>query len=433
MTGTALADLDELVLHCRDERARSYIAEAVACYRGGAYRAAIVATWVAVCFDIIDKLRELTLAGDKAAEQIVVDIENTRQKNDMMRALTLERELLKMARDKFELLSHVEYIDLKRLQQDRNRCAHPSLISEEEPFAPSGELARLHIYSAVTHLLRHAPVQGKYALDRLLREVGSDYFPNEENDATTSLSSGPLKRPRESLVRNFAIVLVKQFLEAATEWKQRLRAKAALGAVKALHNGHFETTLKDKLPALIRAVDDAELHLSTRFICAFPECWALLPTDVRNRLVGFVENLPSEDLSEIDVLLKADPFKAEATRRAALITREEFRTLVLFELPEALVERAIDLYLSSRHFADANDFAKTLAPYLGDFNAQQQERLLLGVSGNGEVLHSFELGGVITSFRKAGKVSPDKFETLLKNHGLEKFVQEPNEVQRNKG
>ena len=66
-----LADLDELILRCRDERARSYIAEAVGCYRATAYRSAIVATWAAVCYDILDKLRELALAGDKGAEEVL--------------------------------------------------------------------------------------------------------------------------------------------------------------------------------------------------------------------------------------------------------------------------------------------------------------------------------------------------------------------------
>ena len=58
-----LADLDELILSCRSAAARGYMAEAVACYRAGAQRASIVATWTAVLFDFIDKLRELRWLG----------------------------------------------------------------------------------------------------------------------------------------------------------------------------------------------------------------------------------------------------------------------------------------------------------------------------------------------------------------------------------
>lgn len=118
---TALVDLDELVLLCRDDKARLCIVEAVACYRSGAYRSAIVATWIAVCYDIIDKLRELALSGDKNAEQHIEKIERARAANDFAHALILERDLLKIARDQFELISHLEHIDLSRLQEDLRR------------------------------------------------------------------------------------------------------------------------------------------------------------------------------------------------------------------------------------------------------------------------------------------------------------------------
>jgi len=69
MVAQGLIDLDELVLRCRDEHARSYIAEAVACYKAGAFRASIVATWIAVVLDILHKLRELELTGNGAAKE----------------------------------------------------------------------------------------------------------------------------------------------------------------------------------------------------------------------------------------------------------------------------------------------------------------------------------------------------------------------------
>ena len=81
---SSFADLDELVLNCRDHRAKNYITEAVASYRAGAYRATIVATWIAICFDIIEKIRELALAGDIQAENLAKEIEDSRVKNDQI-------------------------------------------------------------------------------------------------------------------------------------------------------------------------------------------------------------------------------------------------------------------------------------------------------------------------------------------------------------
>jgi hypothetical protein len=57
-----LSDLDELILRCRSDCARDHIREAVLAYKSGAYRASIVATWTAIVFDLIDKIRELSIS-----------------------------------------------------------------------------------------------------------------------------------------------------------------------------------------------------------------------------------------------------------------------------------------------------------------------------------------------------------------------------------
>ncbi|ENV52100.1 hypothetical protein F953_00465, partial [Acinetobacter junii CIP 107470 = MTCC 11364] len=108
------------------------------------------------------------------------------------------------------MISHVEFIDLNRLQEDRNRCAHPSMASDGEVFNPSAELARMHIRSAVEHLLQYPPAQGKYALDSLTSEVESEYFPTDVKKAVVAFESSPLNKARDSLIRNFTIVLLKK-------------------------------------------------------------------------------------------------------------------------------------------------------------------------------------------------------------------------------
>jgi hypothetical protein len=168
MFGEHLVDLDELVLRCRDEQARRYIAEAVACYKVGAFRSTIVATWIAVIFDFIYKLRELELTGDAKAKQKLEEFEKIRRNNDITGALNFEKNILNLAKDEFQLLSPMEHADLSRLLSDRNRCAHPSMNSIEDTYQPSAELARYHLRNAVTCLLQRPPVQGKAAIEWLL-------------------------------------------------------------------------------------------------------------------------------------------------------------------------------------------------------------------------------------------------------------------------
>ncbi|MEW6764532.1 MAG: hypothetical protein AB1344_01935 [Pseudomonadota bacterium] len=416
-----LADLDELVLLCRDERARAYIAEAASCYRAGAYRSAIVATWIAVCYDVIDKLRELTLAGDKEAESLVESMDKARAANDIAKALKFERELLEHARDKFELISHIEFLDLDRLQQDRNRCAHPSLSSDEEAFNPSAELARLHIRSAVTHLLQHPPVQGKYALERLVNEVQSDYFPTERDKAIASLKSGPLRNPRESLTRNFTVVLLKSCLSEGVEWKARRRYLAALLAVEGIHSDSFRSTVAEKVTAIFRATPDGRLHLVTWLLAQVHQLWEATEVDVRNRIENYVLALPEVRLDDAPELLRT-PFLAGVTaRRINHATRAELSKVLFFDLHEVIADRFLHLYCDSKNYDQANSFGKQIAIYAADFSVEQQRRLILDASQNGQIVDSFEFGSVIAALRQSEVIPGEQFEDLLGEAGLERY------------
>lgn len=417
-----LEDLDELTLRCRDDKARQYIAEAVASYRAGAFRSAIVAAWIAVCFDVIEKLRELALAGDKEAERHVQDIDATRRTGDLTRALKFERELLDLAKDKFELISPLEFVDLERLQADRNRCAHPSLTADDQAYVPSAELARLHIHSAVTHLLQHPPVQGKYALDRLLQEIDSDYFPSSVKEAKVAFESGPLRRPRESLVRNLVLVLAKVLLTGAPEWKRRMRIAAALQATQELHPNQYSRTLAEKLSPMLRAVPDADLLAAIGFLERIPDTWQYLEPDVRQRLRNYVSELPGEHLDEVAFLLGFAPLQTQARHRVKVATKKELSTTLFLDVPNEVADRFITLYLDSRSFDDANDWAKQMFFHTGDFNAEHVRRVLSGVAKNAQILGSFQLGPLVNNLRSRKKLTDEEFDRLLREGGLEEYT-----------
>ena len=146
-----IVDLDELVLKCRDDKAREYIWEAIASYKSGAFRSAIVSTWIAVVYDIVSKLNELELTGDKKAKKHLEDYEKivAGGESKLKEALDFERGILEMAATDFDLLTSNELLDLNRLKEDRNRCAHPSMQAIGNVYVPSPELARTHIRNAV--------------------------------------------------------------------------------------------------------------------------------------------------------------------------------------------------------------------------------------------------------------------------------------------
>ena len=73
-----MKSLEELYLSCRDKSSKAHIREAINCYKGGAYRACIVSTWIALVYDFIEKINELALTKDREAIQLQKEIENNR-------------------------------------------------------------------------------------------------------------------------------------------------------------------------------------------------------------------------------------------------------------------------------------------------------------------------------------------------------------------
>lgn len=419
---SSLEDLDELILRCRDDKARLYIGEAISSYKSGAFRSSIVACWVAVCFDVIEKLRELTLAGDKEAEKYVQDIDLTRREGDIARALKFERELLSIAKEKFELISPLEFIDLERLQADRNRCAHPSLTADDQAYAPSAELARLHIHSAVTHLLQYPPAQGKYALDRLLQDVESEYFPTTVGRAIAAFAIGPLKRPRDSLVRNFVLVLTKELLKEKENHKRRRRLKAALVAVAQLHPANFASVLSSRLSSLFRAIPDDSLSFLTYFLRDVEDTWQYLEIDVVQRIENYVLNLPSQDYDDLEFFLNFAPLLEPAKQRVKRSTRQEISESLFLKIPTEVLDHLITIYLASLSFDDANASARLIMIYKDDLTADHVRRLLSTLGTKDQVRGSFQLGPLISSLRNPEIMPIEEFEELLTKNGLEEFL-----------
>lgn len=417
---TPLADLDELILRCRDDSARSLISEAVAGYKGGAFRSAVVATWVAVCFDLIGKLRELALAGDVSAEKQIERLEKIRANDDVSGALGFERDLLKLARDQFEFISPIEYVDLQRLQVDRNRCAHPSLIDETSPYKPSAELVRFHIVSAVDHVLRHPPAQGKFALDRLLGQINSEYFPTKKQEALDALRAGPLTKARESLVRNLVVVLLKKTFEETGS--ARARKISALKAIEILHPDYYKKALSTKISSLVRVLSDDSLGLALMPVSDIPHAWDSLETDASQRLHSFVKYLPSKQISSLEWLVESTPFAEVAKSRILRANRKELKEAFFFSIRGPISERYVELYLKSASFEQANDWAKEIIGNIEDFDESQLHSLIADGSKNSEITGSFRFSDVISAVQKTEKLEKGALNTVLISSGLGEYV-----------
>lgn len=430
MFGEHLIDLDELVLRCRDDQARQYIAEAVACYKVGAFRSSIVATWIAVIFDFIYKLRELELTGDAKAKQRLEEFERIRRNNDITGSLNFEKNILDLARNEFQLLSPLEYADLSRLLIDRNRCAHPSMNSIEDIYQPSAELARYHIRNTVIYLLQRPPVQGKAAIEWLLNEINSVYFPVTIEVAVKSFASGPLSRPADALVRNFVLVLVKALISGNLDESSERRYYVALNAVRQVHRPVAEETLAVKLNEIFKGLPDDRFGLTMRFLYFVPDTWQHIRDDVRNRMSAYVNDMPSADLvPNLLVALQIQELQTLGRARLKRTIPSELAELIAadtkFQFGNEFTDMAISLYENAGNYYAANSIGKELiAPLIKSFSLDQIKLIVKAGQSNDQVNGSFEFEAVILKIVESGKVNRSEMVKLLKEHALERRMDE---------
>ncbi len=361
ISGEYFVDLDELVLRCRDEQARQYIAEAVACYRAGAFRACIVMTWTAVIFDFLHKLRELELSGDANAAQQLQQFENIQTNHDIRRSLEFERQMLRRARDDFELISHTEYTDLERLRDDRNRCAHPSLQVSGDPYQPTAELARYHLRNAVTHFLQQPPVQGKAAQTLIWNDIESAFFPTDLNLVIGIFKQGLLAQARQSLIRAMVVGLTKNLLQQELTAKECLQRFSALNAILEMYVAIGERVLFEDLPRIISRLDDSHWPNVLTYLRNVPRAWAAMGEPGRIKAETFVATVPSDQAAPIiRDALNIPSLKAIAHMRTYDLSEEALAEQIKVEpLPE-YADAVIQLFSTAPSFRSSDFSSRSL-------------------------------------------------------------------------
>jgi hypothetical protein len=436
MTTTGLSDLDELVLTCRTERARAYIQEALIAYRGGAYRAAIVSAWIAVVFDLIDKLRELDLAGDAQAKQVIGDFDKQLAQLDggnlqaIPKALEFEREVLTTARDKFQLFDQQQFIDLSRLRDDRNRCAHPT-FQREGVYQPSAELARTHIRNAIEHALRQSPVQGRSAIESVLATVASEFFPKNVDEARVLLSEGPLGKPTPALVNGVVDRLIWDLFTPGSPLYRKLNPIPALMAIIELHRAQAEPRLASQARKLGEKARDDDLPLLALLATRVPEFWNGLSEGQRNRVSTFVRNGSIRHVALImRHAFKTDYLREPALARLAVMEAEDLAQVVAVRPSAEAVARAVELFSTAGSWPSANMIADRLILPLFDHLTPQQVRAIIRSprERGSDLRGSGGLQWLVEAVRKQNLIPKAELNDLLREENL-KFLVEEDEAQ----
>ena len=366
MFSDKLSDLDELVLRCRSEGAKGYIQEAVSSYKVGAYRVCIVAIWTAVVFDFFDKIRELNISGSAEAKQWVQKYEqelekfNKGDKSAISQLLRFERDILSDARDKFNLVSHSEYMDLERLHEDRNRCAHPTFQQIETPYYPTAEQARYHIKNAVYNVLSKAPIQGKYALEALNQLIESEFFPQESKAVQKLLEESLLSRATESLLRAFVDNVFFAFFNEKNSLYKKEKAIVILKVLISMNRDIAFSRIAKNINKVIMYIDDNNFCLVLSVLSKV-SLWSYITDGNKEKVKTFCKScLKNIFISYFNDMDFSEDISLIRVERLKSLSVEDIVCIKDFEKIDVCINMSVSLFTTAGNWNSANNIYSSL-------------------------------------------------------------------------
>lgn len=398
-----LTDLDAILLRVRERRSRDYLREAVSAYRAGAYKAAVIGTWIAVSYDILSKIREIALSGDAAAVTFMSDFDKAIENTNRERLQKLENQLLQKASDPFGFIEPQELSQLERLKEDRNLCAHPAFSTEAELFQPRPELVRLHIVHAAEMLLVTSPVQGKSIIKAFAADLASAAFPRDREQAIRYVNERYLSRLRSGVLENFAVVLLKSILRDDTSEASDKddRLLFSLEAVQRFDRTIWNSEIRVVAERLLEELDAEKLHNAFILIRTFPDLWILAKEATRIRLRAIVENYDpkirrTNAIFAGLVIPELRPDITAAFNRAD----EEHRASIIQHYPHtALIQPALDLLEEARSYRSAESlFRRFVAPLAKEFDTDSVSQLVDVIMLNGEIWDAGDIPRQLVNF-----------------------------------
>lgn len=372
---TNLHDLNELALQVRNGISKTYILESIGAYKAGSYRASVVATWIAISYDIISKIREIADQGDGKAKMLIQDLNKYIENSDIRKLQEFEGNLLDNAKDDFEFINPSEYNHLVHVKDDRNYSAHPAFVGKNRLFEPSGELARTHIVHAIIYLLQHSPTQGKAAMELVIRDVKRATFPKEYLQVKKYMQTHCLAKAKPNLIKG----LVAGFLGGVLSGKAaqdgtEINLTQVLQAIAELYHDLFTQQVNVKLNNLVNDLTDDKLWHALALIASIPIIWHHLQDTMQQRLKNFL-NLQSNQVHDF---LNRYALLQRINVPELQPTLEQFHFKVNIE-----VEKAIAIYTNVRSYQEAMQVGKEqILPLVNYFTSQNLNNLIEGILVN---------------------------------------------------
>lgn len=409
-----MIEIQDMLSKCKDSNSKMYIDEAIKCYNANAYRACINYTWLAVFTNILYKVKQLSELDNANAKSMIDNFETIVKENNITNFLKFEREILEEIPKNFKFIDAITLIDLKRLQEDRNRCSHPSFYkSSDEVYQPSAYLARHYLMVSIDKLISENNIYGKEIIDVIINEISNPYFPIDYIKIQNILQKNYLARTDDNIIINLAKVLVKKILDDELDNRQILVYQETLRFLISQYMRVFEQSMFVNIDDIINKnqVRYKNIH---KILSIDKVIWNFLSEGTKDMIKNYINQMKSDDIECLNYYSSISDLSEVVLQKVDEFKHSKNLQLVSFQnATDNLKQDIIDKYLNSGSFDTANSLANSIVEILQGFDKERISEFLVKAYQNSQITASHEFKRTLLPNLK-DKFSDDELRELEK-------------------
>lgn len=384
--------IDDLMNHIPDSRTKGSMDEVLSSFYSNNLRSAVVMLYATVVSDIYYKISDLvSIYNDAGANVIKQYVDNEWTIHQTSPAW--ESEMPKMCHEKNKILKNDGYAHFCHLQSERNLCAHP-VISGNDLYRPKFATVQGLITDMLTDVLCKPSFLSKDLVDTFTNDIesASTIFPDEtklqEYIKSKYLDKIDNEREEYDLFKKLWKFVFKNKDNRSNS--NRDANKSILSLLYERYQGYFNAEISKESAyygASVSVDENSCLIAFIKFSNDYIGLYDVMPDDFKMRFEQKVG--ASHSLSALAVCLSDDPLthaKNISSEVGSEIAAYLFDYLSINCGISEAIDFSIEMYGSSIHYDDADDyFDNLIEPRLYKMSEKQLERLIDYSNNNSQI------------------------------------------------
>lgn len=262
-----MLDLDEMLLSIKNTQVKKYLDESIKSYKVGNHRSAIITSWIAAMFDLVEKFQILVRDREETAIQQWNNIKPLIKDHK-----NWETKLLQAAKPA-AMISQYEFDSLENLRKIRNKYAHPSFDEIGTLFDPTPEEVRYFIRTLFDLVLSQPAQLGAFYVNKLLEQIKNPSFFAAKPDLDNLSSSKDLVRDKFNKIHPKQVKrLLREFVDVLRHPESDEHKLNTLCFVINLWGYSDEWQINEDIASYLDIIIDETLDIHTlRAIMNYPE------------------------------------------------------------------------------------------------------------------------------------------------------------------